>query len=163
MVAPDGVSTLRRLALEVGAVFNNLGGERNGNGLREMTWNHTTLHMRALDPAWTYLQMLLPQPETDAIETINKKWKKNILWHIEAVRQRGVQRLAALPLVKWQDVESLDDLINDCKSVGAIMFNPHVITVEDGGLGVVDSDQVNAKKTFDPKGIFNPGKLKGWS
>ena len=43
------------------------------------------------------------------------------------------------------------------------MFNPHVITVEDGGLGVVDGDQVATKRRFDSKGILNPGKLKGWT
>ena len=48
-------------------------------------------------------------------------------------------------------------------ALGAILFNPHVLTVEDGGLGVVDSDQVQAKRNYDPKGILNPGKLKGWS
>jgi len=42
------------------------------------------------------------------------------------------------------------------------VFNPHVITVEDGGLGVVDADQVSAKRRYDPKGVLNPGKLRGW-
>ena len=41
-------------------------------------------------------------------------------------------------------------LISDCKELGAILFNPHVLTVEDGGLGVVDVDQVDAKVRFDP-------------
>ena len=50
-------------------------------------------------------------------------------------------------------------IIDQCKEIGAIIFNPHVITVEDGGLGVIDSDQVKAKINFDPKGILNPGKI----
>ena len=37
-----------------------------------------------------------------------------------------------------------------------------VLTVEGGGLGVIDSDQVKAKLKFDPKGLLNPGKLEGW-
>ena len=36
------------------------------------------------------------------------------------------------------------------------------LTVEGGGLGVVDADQVKAKLIFDPKGLLNPGKLEGW-
>ena len=51
----------------------------------------------------------------------------------------------------------MDELISDCKKVGAVLFNPHVITVEDGGLGVVDTDQVEAKRSFDPNGLLNPG------
>ena len=32
----------------------------------------------------------------------------------------------------------------------------------DGGLGVVDADQVAAKAAYDPAGLLNPGKLRGW-
>jgi len=164
LVAPDGVSTLERIAKENGADFSNLGSEEKkiGNGIRELSWNHTTLHMRSLDSNWTYLQMLLPQPEIDAIQAINETWRENVLWHLEAVRQQGVQRIAALPLVRWQGYGQLEQLMTDCREVGAILFNPHVITVEDGGLGVIDSDQVKTKRKYDPKGILNPGKLKGW-
>jgi FAD/FMN-containing dehydrogenase len=52
--------------------------------------------------------------------------------------------------------------MNDCRAAGAVLFNPHVITVEDGGLGVIDADQVAAKQRFDPEGLLNPGKLRGW-
>ncbi|MEY4746548.1 MAG: hypothetical protein RLZZ442_1140, partial [Cyanobacteriota bacterium] len=38
-------------------------GQSRGLPLRELSWNHTTLHWRAQHPDWTYLQMLLPQPE----------------------------------------------------------------------------------------------------
>ena len=149
---------------DAGGDFMHLGSENLniGNGLRELSWNHTTLHMRALDSSWTYLQMLLPQPEVKAINLINRKWGENILWHLEAVRQQGAQRIAALPLVKWQGEQLLKDLMSACREAGAILFNPHVITVEDGGLGVIDADQVAAKRKYDPKGIMNPRKLKGW-
>jgi hypothetical protein len=46
--------------------------------------------------------------------------------------------------------------------LGAVIFNPHVFTVEDGGLGVIDADQVAAKAAHDPAGLLNPGKLRGW-
>jgi hypothetical protein len=50
-----------------------------------------------------------------------------------------------------------------CRERGAFIFDPHVLTVEDGGLGVVDADQVAAKAAHDPAGLLNPGKLRGWS
>jgi len=164
LVAPDGVSTLERLAKASGATFNFLGSEnsRNGSGLRELTWNHTTLHMRAIDPGWTYLQMLLPQPEVESMDAIRREWGDDLIWHLEAVCQSGVQRLAALPIVRWRGVDELQELISNCKKIGAVLFNPHVITVEDGGLGVVDGAQVETKRLLDPQGILNPGKLKGW-
>ena len=164
LVSPDGVSTIKRISISAGADFYDLGPEnlKAGTGLRELSWNHTTLHMRGIDPSWTYLQMLLPQPELEIMRDLKAKWGNNLLWHLECVRQNGVQRLASLPLVKWQGESAMNNLISQCKELGAVIFNPHTITVEDGGLGVIDSDQVEAKRNFDPKGILNPGKLKGW-
>ena len=164
LVAPDGVSSLNRLVADAGAVMHDLGPEdlNRGNGLRELTWNHTTLHMRAVDPSWTYLQMLLPEPELPAMQLLKQRWGDNLLWHLELVRQQGAQRIAALPLVRWSGEDQLDRLMHECREVGAVIFNPHVITVEDGGLGVIDGDQVAAKQRFDPAGLLNPGKLRGW-
>jgi len=165
LVSPDGVSTVERLAKLAGADFDDLGHEnlKAGTGLRELSWNHTTLHMRGIDPDWTYLQMLLPQPESEMMKKLKSECGSNLLWHLECVRQNGVQRLASLPLVRWQGEAAMNQLISRCKELGALIFNPHTITVEDGGLGVIDSDQVQAKSNYDPKGILNPGKLKGWN
>lgn len=164
LVAPDGVGTLEQLAQACGGVIQDLGPEdlSGGNGLRELSWNHTTLHLRSADPGWTYLQMLLPQPEFPAMEALSELWGTDLIWHLEAVKQQGTLRLAALPLVRWQGPDRLAQLMEDCRRVGAFLFNPHVITVEDGGLGVVDADQVAAKERFDPDGLLNPGKLRGW-
>ena len=164
LVAPDGVTSLNRLVADAGAVMHDLGPEdlNRGNGLRELTWNHTTLHMRAVDPSWTYLQMLLPEPELPAMQSLKQRWGDDLLWHLELVRQQGAQRLAALPLVRWSGEDQLNWLMDECREVGAVIFNPHVITVEDGGLGVIDGDQVAAKQRFDPSGLLNPGKLRGW-
>ena len=132
-------------------------------GITDLVWNHTTLQMRARDKNWTYLQMLLPfNQENEFINSIKEIYDKKILWHLEAVSQQGIPRLAALPVIKWTSENELDNIMNKCREFGAIIFNPHVLTVEDGGLGVVDSDQVKAKFKYDPKGLLNPGKLKGW-
>jgi FAD/FMN-containing dehydrogenase len=137
-------------------------GQSRGLPLRELSWNHTTLHWRAQQPGWTYLQMLLPQPEAACLERLRAGWGDDLLWHLEAVRQQGAARLAALPLVRWRGEEALQRLMADCQAAGAVLFNPHVLTVEDGGLGVVDADQVAAKAAYDPAGLLNPGKLRGW-
>ena len=164
LVSSDGISTIERLAINSGGNFKHIGTEKlsSGKGMRELSWNHTTLHMRAKDPQWTYLQMLLPQSEIETMKILKEKWQDNLLWHLEAVRQNGTQRLAALPMLKWRGKNDLQSFIKCSKELGAVIFNPHVITVEEGGLGVVDADQVNAKCLYDPSGILNPGKLKGW-
>jgi len=137
-------------------------GESRGLPLRELTWNHTTLHWRCHAPDWTYLQLLLPQPEQACLAALRQRWGETLLWHLEAVRHLGAPRLACLPLVRWQGTEVLAALMAHCRELGALIFNPHVITVEDGGLGVIDADQVAAKAAHDPAGLLNPGKLRGW-
>ena len=164
LVSPDGVSTVKRIAAASRAEACCLGAENShrGHGLRELSWNHTTLHMRQQDPGWTYLQMLLPQPELEPMQVLSQRWGDTLLWHLEGVRHAGGARLAAIPLVRWQGEQALQALINQCRELGAVIFNPHVITVEEGGLGIVDGDQVAAKQRHDPAGLLNPGKLLGW-
>jgi GNAT superfamily N-acetyltransferase len=137
-------------------------GQSRGIPLRELTWNHTTLHARAQDPQFTYLQLLLPQPEGPALAALRQRWGSDLLWHLEGVRGYGNQRLACLPLVRWRGRQALQQLIDHARELGCLLFNPHAITVEDGGLGAVDADQVAAKAAYDPAGLLNPGKLRGW-
>lgn len=164
LAAPDALAVLPAwLAARGGTlVWQAPQGESRGLPLRELCWNHTTLHWRAQVPGWTYLQLLLPQPELACLEALSASWGADLHWHLEAVRHQGVPRLAALPLLRWQGEEALERLMAQLRQAGAVLFNPHVITVEDGGLGVVDADQVAAKAAYDPAGLLNPGKLRGW-
>ncbi len=166
--APDTLEVLPGWLASRGGRLCWQGGAWQGGGtgralpLWELTWNHTTLHWRSQVPDWTYLQLLLPRPEEPLLEAVRRRWGGDVLWHLEGVRQQGASRLAGLPLVRWQGAQALDDLMAQCRDLGAVIFNPHVVTVEDGGLGVVDADQVAAKRAHDPAGLLNPGKLRGW-
>ena len=164
LAAPDALAVLPDwLAARGGALrWQAPQGQSRGLPLRELSWNHTTLHWRTQHKGWTYLQMLLPQPEGPCLERLRTRWGDDLLWHLEAVKQQGAARLAALPLVRWRGEEALQRLMADCREAGAVLFNPHVLTVEDGGLGVIDADQVAAKAAYDPLGLLNPGKLRGW-
>jgi FAD/FMN-containing dehydrogenase len=165
LAAPDAMAVLPGwLARRGGALHWQVPeGEGRGLPLREFTWNHTTLHWRAHHPDWTYLQMLLPRPEAPLLEALRRRWGPDVLWHLEGVRQQGESRLAALPLLRWRGAADLAALMDQCREGGAVLFNPHAVTVEDGGLGVIDADQVAAKRAHDPAGLLNPGKLRGWT
>jgi hypothetical protein len=165
LLAPDGVAVAASwLAARGGRlVWQAPEGSSRGVPLRELTWNHTTLHWRARHPEWTYLQLLLPQPEGPFLARLRARWGDRLHWHLEAVRQGGASRLAGLPVLLDEGIGPLEALMADCREGGAVLFDPHVITVEDGGLGVIDAEQVACKRQLDPAGLLNPGKLRGWS
>jgi len=164
LAAADALPALTGWIAELGGqlIWQAPQGQSRGVPLRELCWNHTTLHVRGRDPGFTYLQLMLPQPEGPALAALRQRWGDDLLWHLEAVRSLGAQRLACLPLVRWRGHEALEQLISHCRELGCVLFNPHVLSVEDGGLGVVDADQVAAKAAYDPGGLLNPGKLRGW-
>ena len=162
VVAAEAMETVKETLDHHGARLLLQRPQTVAGSLRELTWNHTTLHARAADPAWTYLQLLLPPEPAAALQALSRHQGDGLAWHLEAVRSQGEARWAALPLLRWQGADALAEAMETAQALGCTIFNPHVITVEDGGLGVVDADQVQAKQAYDPAGLLNPGKLRGW-
>lgn len=164
LAAPDSLATHTQLLGAWGGrlLWQESQAVSRGLPLRELCWNHTTLHWRGQQPAWTYLQLLLPHDPRPLLAALRQRWGEGLLWHLEAVRQHGEVRLSALPLLHYGGPTALEMLIGQCRDLGALVFDPHQITVEEGGLGGIDPAQVAAKARHDPAGLLNPGKLRGW-
>ena len=58
--------------------------------------------------------------------------------------------------------ERLDEIVRMHEDAGAMIFNPHRYTLEEGGRQTVDDRQLRFKKEADPKGLLNPGKMISW-
>ncbi len=146
-----------------GTVRLERGPESTGASLMESSWNHTTLHARAADPAWTYLQSVLPEEEDfGMIRRGRARFPDEVLWHLEFLRFGGRPRAAALPLVRFSTPERLTQIVHWFEDQGAILFDPHTYWLEDGGMKQVDPAQVAFKAEADPLGLLNPGKMRGW-
>lgn len=137
--------------------------ERGPGPVFEYGWNHTTLRALKVDPAITYLQVRYGFPQHLAlVENMRDRFSPEVLQHLEVMRENGKVMFAGLSLVKYTTEERLDEIIRMHEEAGALIFNPHRYTLEEGGRQTVDDRQLAFKRESDPKGLLNPGKMIAW-
>jgi FAD/FMN-containing dehydrogenase len=151
----DGRIILRRTQSETAA--------EKATPLYEFTWNHTTLWALKVDRNVTYLQTLFPPPHhLDLVERMYRKFGDEVPVHIEFVRYGGVVACVGLQLVRYSTEARLNEILSIHEANGCPQFNPHVYTLEEGGMKQVDRVQLAFRREADPKGLLNPGKMLAW-
>jgi len=129
----------------------------------EFTWNHTTLQALKVDRTITYLQVRFPaRGYLAAVDGLIATYGDEVPMHLEFIRVDGAVACAALPLVRFTDEARLRAIIADIESRGCTVFNPHTYVLEDGGMKQTDPAQLAFKHETDPRGLLNPGKMRGW-
>ncbi len=129
----------------------------------EFTWNHTTLQMLKVDRGITYLQTRYPQPDYLAtLATLNALLGDEVPPHLEFIRVGGAVACAGLPLIRYTTPARLREIIGIFEAHGCTVFDPHTYVLEDGGMKQTDRMQLEFKRHADPRGLLNPGKMRGW-
>jgi FAD/FMN-containing dehydrogenase len=130
----------------------------------EYTWNHTTLHALKVDKNLTYIQSGFEAGRhVQQAKAMRELLGDEVLVHLEFIRTKeGAMNCSGLQLVRYSSDERLDRIMQLHREHGVYIANPHVYIVEDGKQGQVNPDVVAAKMRFDPLGLLNPGKLRGW-
>jgi FAD/FMN-containing dehydrogenase len=129
----------------------------------ELTWNHTTLRALRVDPKITYLQARYPsEGGLKAIKRIHGRFGDEVMGHLELIRFNGRIAFAGLPLVAFTTEARLMEIIAEHEAMGAMIFNPHRYTLEEGGMKQTDAIQLAFKRETDPRGLLNPGKMIAW-
>jgi FAD/FMN-containing dehydrogenase len=132
--------------------------------LYEMAWNHTTLRAMKVDPTITYLQTMFQRDTALAdIARVKARFGDELLLHLEFTRIGDVVMPVAMPLVRFTTEERLEAIIVDLEAMGLAVFNPHRVTLEEGGMKRTDANQLAFKRQADPKGLLNPGKMIAWT
>lgn len=132
----------------------------------ECGWNHTTLQALKHEPGeWTYLQVAYPRPFDPALALRQQqRYGEELYFHHEMARMDGEVQIFALPILRWTSHERTYEIIHEMEQLdGCTIFDPHVITIEDGGMKEIDTAQIDFKKQADPYGLMNPGKTRGWT
>ncbi len=134
-----------------------------GISLVEFSWNHTTLHARAIDPTLTYLQSLfLNDPKLELVQQMYDYFGDEVMMHLEFIKVNGTVIPAAIQVVRFTNSDRLNEIIQYHESQGVFIANPHTYILEDGGMKTIDYDQLNFKRRVDPYGLMNPDKMRAW-
>ena len=170
MVAPGSMADFRALAAAHGGTMSVAGTEAEllAEGLPpayECAFNHTTLQALKADRTWTYLQVAYAQPFDPAVvERHLQVFGDEVLQHQDFARAGGECGTFGILLVRWKGEAHQYEVIREIESQGGCkIFNPHVVTIEDGGMKTIDTQQIEFKKRSDPMGLMNPGKTRGWT
>ena len=171
MIAPDAMEDFKAHVaamggtLELAKILSDLEAE-NLPPTWECGWNHTTLQALKVEPEdWSYLQVAYPRPfDPELVMKQIDRYGDEVLFHHEMARMDGEVQIFALPLVRWTSKERMYEIIQEMESEdGCTIFDPHAVTIEDGGMKEIDSVLIDFKKEADPYGLMNPGKTKGWT
>ena len=169
MVAPqsmEGFLTLLGRRPEARLIYRSddeTGWAKTPGPIFEYGWNHTTLRALKVDPDITYLQVRYGYPtHKEKVEEIRARFSPELLQHLEVLRENGKVMFAGLTLVKFTTEERLEEIVRAHEEAGAMVFNPHRYTLEEGGRQMVDDRQLAFKREADPKGLLNPGKMIAW-
>ena len=143
---------------------DNHNWDRSPGLVFEYGWNHTTLRALKVDPNITYLQVRYGFPDHKRlVNEMRKAFQGELIQHLEAIRMDdGKVGFAGLTLVKFTTEKRLDEIVEAHEAAGALIFNPHRYTLEEGGRQHADLRQLDFKKEADPKGLLNPGKMISW-
>lgn len=169
MVAPDSMDAFARLVQAHGGTVSMALDEAavEAAGLPpayECAYNHTTLQVLKVDRGWTNLQVAYPQPFDPAPVLRQLERFGDDAWqHQEFAKMHGQYATFAIVLTRWKGLAHQYELIRSIEGDGCTIFNPHVVTIEDGGMKTIDTTQIDFKKRADPLGLMNPGKTRGWT
>lgn len=137
---------------------------RRGTLLSDYTWNHTTLWALKADPTLTYLQCgFSPTEARSQFRRLKARFGDDFLIHVEFVRWDGVVTPGAIPVVRYTTDENLREMIAFCEGLGVSVANPHVNFLEGSGRWRPDDAKLVAKQQYDPRGLLNPGKMRGFA
>jgi FAD/FMN-containing dehydrogenase len=168
LVAESNEAALQQVVAEFGGSisYRKTAEEvkKSNRTIVEYTWNHTTLHAMKVDKNLTYIQSgFAAGQHVQQAKALRQLLGDEVLTHLEFIRTKeGAMTCSGLQLVRYVSDDRLNQVMQIHRDHGVYIANPHVWRVEDGKQGQVNPDVVATKMRFDPAGLLNPGKLRGW-
>jgi FAD/FMN-containing dehydrogenase len=129
--------------------------------LYEFSWGHTRLHANRTHPDMVTTVGLYVDPDAvGAIARTHRRMGATAGMHFEVKRFDGQLGFQGMPLFAYRDEAQLADVMRGMADDGAMVANNHTFLVKEGGMKAVDGSDAAFKRSMDPHGLMNPGKLR---
>jgi FAD/FMN-containing dehydrogenase len=143
------------------AVSETESAAANLRRIHETAFNHTTLMALQVEPHWTYLQVVMPNPfEPALVKEQMRRFGDEVLMHHEYTKEKGRCRIGGLPLIRYTTERRLNEIMRSFEDDGCVLNNPHIFKLEDGGRFDPEGRKMAFRVQVDPYGLMNPGKLR---
>jgi FAD/FMN-containing dehydrogenase len=160
------VAEARKKGLNVAQVIPHQDPKRQPM-IMEYAWNHSTLWMLKSHPGHTYLQLGVGSNFAEQGALLQKRFPGQVYLHFEFVRGRGptgefgAVLPVLLPVVKFTSEDNLREIMAFAEEIGIANNNPHTCYLGEVKRDARLDSQAALKLKADPKGLLNPGKLRG--
>jgi hypothetical protein len=167
-VADTALAALDQLIERAGLVeiYRKTRAEQAASGLPpvyEYGWNHATFHAQKADKAITYLQCGFPPGrELATIQAVQRQLGPEVTVQLEFVRIGGAISCFGLHLVRFTTPERLAEVVAIHRVLGVSFKDAHTVEVEHNDPKPIHREQAAFKRTTDPYGLLNPGKLRSF-
>lgn len=165
MVGEPSLEALDDLVREFGGnlSFNHPEGSFNQRPIYEYTWGHTTLQVLNDDPAVTYLICIFRGSDPlEQVRMIHERFGDEAPLHLELKRINGQMAVEGIPVIRYAGQEQIERLSQAFEDLGVKIANPHTYFLQNGGMHKIDQAQIAFKRSADPHGLMNPGKIAGF-
>jgi FAD/FMN-containing dehydrogenase len=89
-----------------------------------------------------------------------RRFGDEVLMHHEYTKESGRCRIGGLPLIRYTTEARLNAIMRSFEDDGCILNNPHISKLEDGGRFDPEGQKMAFRRSVDPLGLMNPGKLR---
>jgi hypothetical protein len=89
-----------------------------------------------------------------------QRFGDEVLMHHEYTKEKARCRIGGLPLIRYTTEQRLNEIMRSFESDGCVINNPHIFKLEDGGRFDPEGRKMEFRRSVDPHGLMNPGKLR---
>ncbi len=163
MIAPHSMEAFECLVADHGGSIATNNPEGQGPyplPIYEYAYGHALRHVQKANSKYTALQGMFPTSNLlPSIEAVHKKFEGQMPLRMEIFYNQGEVVAMGSHFIVYESEQQMASLVEFMQAEGVNVANNHASSVRGVGIKTIDARDAIFKRTMDPFGLLNPGKL----